>query len=204
MIKGVLFDYGGVLTEAGRKDSALAIVADFYGTEIMRDAYEPLHLRLRKGEIAVPDFFAALGQLAGSDLVMTEADWLAANEAAFARSEPVYALAALLREHGIRTGILSNIHTFEAEEIARRGNYYGFDPVVLSCEVGAVKPEPQIYQTALDVLGFAPEEVLLIDDQEKCIPPAQKLGMFTIRAVAPEQLIADVLGLIKEQNGTAL
>jgi putative hydrolase of the HAD superfamily len=69
--------------------------------------------------------------------------------------------------------------------------------VLLSCEVGAVKPEPAFYQEALRRLGCAPEEVAFFDDLPEFVQAANALGLrghlFTTAEVFDTQLKA--LGL---------
>ena len=55
-----------------------------------------------------------------------------------------------------------------------------FDDYVLSYEVGAMKPDPRIYEEALKRTGFKPEECLFIDDTEENIKGARKLGINVI------------------------
>ena len=51
------------------------------------------------------------------------------------------------------------------------------DEIIISCEVRMVKPEPGIYQYALEKLGTAPQETIFIDDREINVVGAQTLGM---------------------------
>jgi putative hydrolase of the HAD superfamily len=52
-----------------------------------------------------------------------------------------------------------------------------FDHLVLSCEVGFVKPEPAIYQEALARAGCAPEEAAFFDDMPEFVHAASALGI---------------------------
>ena len=52
-----------------------------------------------------------------------------------------------------------------------------FDEIIISCEVRMVKPDPEIYQYALDKLGTAPQETIFIDDREGNVTGAQTLGI---------------------------
>ncbi|WNG33503.1 HAD family phosphatase [Archangium minus] len=52
-----------------------------------------------------------------------------------------------------------------------------FDSLVLSCEVGHVKPEPAIYKEALARAGCAPEEAAFFDDVNEYVQAANALGM---------------------------
>ena len=51
------------------------------------------------------------------------------------------------------------------------------DAVILSCEVGSVKPFPEIYATALDELGVAAVDAVFIDDQPTFCVGAEAAGL---------------------------
>ena len=70
-----------------------------------------------------------------------------------------------------------------------------FDDYVLSYEVGAMKPDPRIYEEALRRAGFKPEECLFIDDMEENIKGAQKLGINVILMEPRTDLEAALRGL---------
>ena len=63
-----------------------------------------------------------------------------------------------------------------------------FDDMVISGEVGHVKPDPEIFQILLDKIGKPANECLFIDDAMANIQQAQKLGFSTILFQSPEQL----------------
>ena len=48
---------------------------------------------------------------------------------------------------------------------------------VFSYEVGVMKPQPEIYEAALDKAGCEPNELFFIEDRQMNIEGAQKLGM---------------------------
>ena len=60
------------------------------------------------------------------------------------------------------------------------------DAVVLSCEVGSMKPSPDIYLTALDDLGVAAADAVMIDDQPGFCAGAEAVGVRAIQIVRPE------------------
>lgn len=51
------------------------------------------------------------------------------------------------------------------------------DHLVLSCEVGVAKPDPAIYQDALDRLEVAPGDAVLVDDRARYCAGAVAVGM---------------------------
>jgi HAD superfamily hydrolase (TIGR01509 family) len=66
-----------------------------------------------------------------------------------------------------------------------------FDEVVLSDEVGTVKPDPAPYNAALDRLGVAPEEALAFEDSTSGITSAIGAGIPTVGIAStqdPEKL----------------
>lgn len=202
MIKAVLFDFGGVVSETGKHGFIRQLIAELYHRPEADVKIQDLHVALRRGVASEEAFFAELNRRYGG-LVTKEQFVIKAN--ALVRLSPeVQELARKLKQHGIKTGLFSNVFDMNARELRRRGVYRGFDPVILSCEEGYVKPEPEIYQIALKRLGMQAKEVLFIDDQEKCLPPAKKLGMHTILATSSQQIVDDTIALLARTNGVIL
>lgn len=52
-----------------------------------------------------------------------------------------------------------------------------FDHVLLSCELGLVKPEPAFFKEALQRLGCAPHEAAFFDDLPEFVQAANALGI---------------------------
>jgi 2-haloacid dehalogenase len=69
------------------------------------------------------------------------------------------------------------------------------DDMVISGEVGHVKPHPEIFQIALDRIGRPAGECLFIDDSLANITQAQRMGFATIHFQSPEQLRLRLLDL---------
>ena len=83
-----------------------------------------------------------------------------------------------LRRRGIRTAILSNIG-IDLRPIMARERLVP-DAVVLSCEVGAVKPDAGIFRAALQALGTSAEETLMVGDNWADDAAASALGIRTL------------------------
>lgn len=65
-----------------------------------------------------------------------------------------------------------------------------FDDIVLSGEVGMIKPNTDIFEVLLKRVGRPAGDCLFIDDHEPNILTAQKLGFQTIKYESSEQLTA--------------
>ena len=62
------------------------------------------------------------------------------------------------------------------------------DDIILSGEVGAIKPEPEFFEIALRKIGLPAQQCLFIDDAPANIEQAQKMGFSTVLFTSPEQL----------------
>ena len=83
-----------------------------------------------------------------------------------------------LADRGIRTAVLSNIGVDIRPLMERQG--LRADAVILSCEVGAVKPQPEIFAAALDALDVPAEQALMVGDSWKDDAGAAALGIRTL------------------------
>jgi HAD superfamily hydrolase (TIGR01493 family) len=78
-----------------------------------------------------------------------------------------------LRNHGVKTAVVSNI----AFDLRPAFDGVGtVDEFVLSFEVGAVKPDPAIFQAALDRLGVPADRALMVGDSDEADGGARALG----------------------------
>lgn len=198
MIKTVLFDFGGVLGPVGRRGFITKVVADLCGRDPSQVFFSDLEPSLRGTPEEEAQFFAELNRR--YDANITPEQFLEKCFELFKPATEVYDMAINLRQSGLQTGILSNVFSLNAREIQRRGLYDGFEPLILSCYEKIVKPDPRIYQKALQKLNRQPQEVLFIDDQQIFLDPAQSLGMFTVLAENPEQIVADTLRTLRDQG----
>ncbi len=81
-----------------------------------------------------------------------------------------------------RLALLSNTDPIHVECLEQRFAFGRHFPIrVYSCSVGASKPSPAIYQTALERLGVAAREALYIDDIQEFVDAAKRVGMDAIR-----------------------
>lgn len=94
-----------------------------------------------------------------------------------------------LKQAGYPVYGLSNWSAETFPHMRERHDFFDlFNDMVISGEVGHVKPEPQIFQILLDKIGKRAEECLFIDDSLANIQQAQKLGFATILFQSPQQL----------------
>jgi HAD superfamily hydrolase (TIGR01509 family) len=77
-----------------------------------------------------------------------------------------------------KTAILSNANRGVLPRIlGKRRLQQDFDEVVVSADVGIIKPNERMYQLIIDRLGVAGSECLYIDDRASFLNPARHLDM---------------------------
>jgi HAD superfamily hydrolase (TIGR01549 family) len=96
-------------------------------------------------------------------------------------------LLEALRDRGLKTGLISN--GFDPPdlvrvELSRLGVAQLLDVIVMSGDVGVRKPDPAIFRYALERLGVAPENALMVGDKVAIdVAGAKALGMKTCQAL---------------------
>ena len=87
---------------------------------------------------------------------------------------------ATLQQAGVPVGIVSNTGWDVRAVFVHHGLDRGVRSFVLSCEVGAVKPNPHIFELACDRLGSAPSETLMVGDDPVADAGAVRAGLTTL------------------------
>jgi epoxide hydrolase-like predicted phosphatase len=195
--RALIFDYGNVLDIVDdmqpwlAKRDMMAAPFGMSGEELWNLIYytEPWQ-KLKRGQISVDEFWDAILRPLG--ITDHAAQMAFADRLVQGRDKVHPEMAALLRElkPHYRLALLSNTHLLDMDVwIADvQGLIDIFDVVVSSAAVGLAKPEPEIYQLALQRLSVEPEEALFIDDLPRNTTAAQALGIPSIVFVSPTQL----------------
>ena len=90
---------------------------------------------------------------------------------------PTAALISDLKAAGYKLYVLSNMSREFIDFLRTKEVYSYFDGDVVSCEVGVVKPMPQIYDILLDRFALEPSETLFIDDRKENVEAAEAKGI---------------------------
>jgi epoxide hydrolase-like predicted phosphatase len=200
-LKAVIFDVGGVLirthSRAGREKWAAKFDLDPWEFEnFVFNGQSGRQAQLGQKTSAahwrwLGDYF----KLDQAELAELRRDFFAGDDLNQSLVEHIQRL----RLGGYRTGLLSNFM-----DNARRlwAEVYPFiqyfDGVIISAEVGLMKPDPQIYRLAAESVGVAATEALFVDDFRENIAAARAVGMQTIHFTDPEiarQQLAKITGV---------
>lgn len=178
-LKTVLFDLGRVLVDYNHQTTlaGLAAVSQMSADELRVLTDGEFGDQLGRGEIGAKDLHHFFMDKAG-----TTSDFdacVAGYAAGIQRNEEALAYAAALTERsGVQVGIISN--TNEAHAIWLHANLpelKRFSNVILSNEVGLIKPDARIYQLSLDNLQTTAADAIFVDDLAENIDAAKELGL---------------------------
>jgi putative hydrolase of the HAD superfamily len=100
----------------------------------------------------------------------------------------------------VKVGLISNAWTGMREWIVKEKFDDAFDAMIISAEVGVAKPDPRIYQIALEKLGVAPAEAVLLDDFPENVEGARAIGMAAIHFVQPEKALDELKRLLEDHR----
>ncbi|XP_028581084.2 bifunctional epoxide hydrolase 2 [Podarcis muralis] len=198
--RAVLFDLGGVLFGSGlpgvfrQLEPSLGLPGDFFQNAALQGGIDGHFSKAMTGQMALTqmmaDFEEDCKKAAGASGASLPKQFSVAQIVEKLMEEHSFNTAFLraavvLRENGFKTAVLTNNWVDDSHFRHRTGlalcllNRY-FDRVIESCRVGLQKPDPKIYEYALDVLKVKPEEVIFLDDTGANLKPAREMGMATI------------------------
>ena len=193
MYKAVIFDLGKVLIDFDFKPGfrALEGLCPFSAADIpKRIASTGLVERFETGLVEPRDFFREL-----SAHLRLEVDydrfcriWSSIFSEVLIPESMLQGLAARYR-----LLLLSNTNALHFEMI--RANYpllRHFHALILSYEVKAMKPHPEIFQAAVDRAGCRPEECFYTDDIADYVAAARRLGIDAVQFRSAGQLQAEL------------
>lgn len=167
MIKEIIFDCFGVLTE----DGWLAFLAK-YANEETEDELGLINFQYDRGQLSYGEFVDEVCRVTGVQKSIV-------HNMVTTGQHPNYRLLEYIQElkgRGYALGLISNVG------VSLRGVLPDefldqFDTITLSYEIGVIKPESGIFEAHLAKTGFSAGEAIFIDDREINCEGAQAVGM---------------------------
>jgi epoxide hydrolase-like predicted phosphatase len=89
----------------------------------------------------------------------------------------------------VHTGLISNAWSGLRDFITREKLIDIFDTVIISAEVGVVKPGAKIYDIALEQAGVRADEAVFVDDVVANIQACEKVGMKGVLFKDPQETV---------------
>jgi len=196
-IRNVYFDFGGVLVRTEDKGPRTRAAERFGMTyrDLERVVFESETARLATtGEITEDAHWQACAEALG----VSRDEMTAIGDEFFAGDRADTALLDYLR--GLRperkVGLISNAWSGLRAWLTRQGIDTVFDHMVVSAEVGLMKPDPRIYLLALERLGARAEESVFVDDVLVNVEAARSVGMAGIHFTQPQLALEELKRLL--------
>lgn len=188
MIRAVIFDCYGVLTEDGWTPFKRKYIT---GNDELEMQIRLLGRDTDTGKRSDADMMQEIARLVGVDTKMVYQALVAQvpNEKLVAwiqkELKPMYKIGMLSNAgHDVVNGLFA-----DTPEL--------FDAVVLSYQEGVAKPDGRIFELAAQRLGVSPGECLFIDDQARFCAAAEAVGMQAVVFENDEQCIRDVQAILQ-------
>jgi putative hydrolase of the HAD superfamily len=190
------FDLGNVLLYFSH-EQGIRQMAEVAGVDVarVREAVYDVELQTRyeRGELTGRQYYDIFCQRTD-----TRPDFDRLARAAgdiFTVNTSIKPILSSLAAAGQRLGLLSNTCDIHWNHLAD-GRYATipdiFETVVLSYKVGAVKPEPKIFQAAAEMACVAPGEIFFVDDIPGHVAAARAADFDAVQYTTTPALVADL------------
>lgn len=180
-VKAVFFDLGGVIVRT-EFQSPRQQLAERFGMEyddldkiVFGGGSNGTAARASLGEINVDEHWKAVARklkIRDEEVASVRAEFFAGDIVDLTLLEYIRSLRGKYK-----TGLISNAWSDLRDFVVREKFDDAFDKMIISAEVGAVKPDPRIFQIALDAFGVKPKEAVFVDDFYANIEGCEKVGI---------------------------
>jgi epoxide hydrolase-like predicted phosphatase len=192
--QAVIFDFGGVLMRTEDKGPRTQLARRLGRTP------EELEEVVFNGPSGLP---AALGEISAEQhwrnvaktLQISEAEIPAFQESFWGGDQMETRLVEHIRQlkQRYRTALLSNAWSDLREYLVNRWKIAdAFDQMVISAEVGLVKPDQRIYRLILERLQVPAQAAIFLDDFIQNVEGARSVGLTAIHFRSADQALAEL------------
>lgn len=169
----VYFDINGCLVRFFHRAFSKVAADTGVSSDIVESTFWHYNDAVCRGDMSMEDFNSTLATCFEVDTF----DWAPYYLDAVDSISETAELVNWATQH-YQVGLLSNIMPGLIPSMLEKGLLpkIGYDVIIDSSEVKAIKPESRIYEIATEKAGVVPGEILLIDDSRTNLMAAEKLG----------------------------
>ncbi len=200
-LRPLIFDFGNVvaffdyLRFFDRLGTRVGSSGEAVRTELMKHGFAWLHADFEAGKMSPTAFAERVTAPISLSLPLEEfaRDW----DDIFWLNEPVSRLIAGLKARGHRLVLGSNTNSLHVEHYRRKfaATLDRFDALVLSYEVGCLKPDRRFYEACAQAAGAPAGECVFIDDMAENVQGARTAGLQGVQYVDMPSLAGALRGM---------
>ena len=200
ILRAIFFDLGGVIlrTEYQAPRERLAERLNMTYEDINKIVFESETARKASlGEVSVDEHWRAVMRrlrLPASEAKTIRAEFFAGDVI----DRDLLNFIRSLRPR-YKTGVISNAWGDLRDYIVKHQLDDAFDMLIISAEIGMMKPQPMIYQLALKQARVEAKEAAFVDDTPKNVEAANALGMHGILFRDPAQVEENLKALLNHR-----
>lgn len=198
MKRAVIFDFGGVLMKTAdptprlRWDERLGLPPGsvervVHGSESWRQA--------QTGTLSVAAYWDDVARqlrISAAQAAQLAEDFFSGDRL----DAEMLALIGRLRQDGHPVALLSNDSPALRGKLTALGIAALFEPLIISGEIGVMKPDARSYQAVLDGLRLPPGQAIFIDDAPANVAGAQAVGVHGLHYTTTAALLAALQPLL--------
>ena len=197
----LIFDFGNVVAhfDHARATAKLGQRLGLSGEDLLERlrplGYSDLLKLYESGRITAESFSKGVSELIG--LEITHEEFVAAWSDIFWPNESIEPLFAFFKGRGYTLVLGSNTNDIHATQFRRQfaESLAHFDRLVLSYEVGHMKPSSAFYLACAEAAGQEPRDCVFIDDLFENVEGARAAGLIGLHYRSTEALLVDLKDL---------
>ena len=191
MFKAIIFDIGGVVV-LKTIEHTIERFADILNveTKTIHELHEKYWKEIAKGTMTTKQFTNIIKDKFGINVDIMSKWEEAYLEGRLVNRELIEVIEKLRK--GYKLATVTNVDDATADYNREKGVYSHFDIAILSCEVGVIKPQREIFELALQKLNLTAEECIFIDDREEYVEVARNMEFHTIQFRDNKQVVEDL------------
>ncbi|MEN8192142.1 MAG: HAD family phosphatase [Bacteroidota bacterium] len=179
------FDYNRIISKMNKIDAGLG---DRFA-KLYYDNYD-VHRKYEKWELSDVEFLEIM--MTWTEHKISEEDFKFIYSELFVENKETTSLLPILKKH-YKLVLLSNTNYIHQKYGWEKYDFLKhFDKLILSHEVGAIKPEEKIYRAVEHFTNEPSAQHIFIDDISDYVEGAKKLSWSGIQFKSHEQLVSDL------------
>ena len=194
MIKAIIFDFGNVICKFNNnvyRDKIAKLTGKTNEDIKILINNSNILTRFETGLISNQDFFEELAKICGLKISYEELKEIYSKD----KFTPVEGMTDLIKnlQKKYKIGLLSNTGSWDYDYILISAPIVKtFDTITTSFGAKAMKPNPKIFEDALNKLNLKPEECVYTDDILEYVEAAKSLGINAFQFTNTEKFIEDL------------